>query len=501
MGKSEEHLCQIIIIIFYCVFILLGFYFLIICFNLEPQFYTDEEKFNSIFQMNEDDLLNIKAYENNKFNLELMEHLSLLFAKFARYPYEKDSYSKRFLNFDIINYGSKSDDNYFFTFKNDSLKTVIISFPGTLTIPQLLDEAFGSSLISFGESKQILIGQYFGKRAENLLELIFNDELETLIKNNYQIISTGHSLGGAMAQSFMYFALSKGKINRTNCPMTITFGQPKVGNKFFSSYLDNNTFLNLRFVNKNDIVSKIPFCTGLFNHIKYFFNKLSDDKIYFHTEKEFIQHNINNFPTIIFIFISIVDALVFFFKLLLLLIPIYYIGYYFLSIFCLFLDINNCSNKSIKYLSIVNVFLTFFIYFIITNIYDFSKYSTKTSIICRIFIFLIIYLGILISIIFIFSITSFFIYSFNCSCKCDDEETKIFSNYCNCKTICNFILFICSGLYKAFTYFRNFDPHMRYQYSNDNQNKYINMYSIDKVEINSILERNREVYKKDIAIL
>ena len=63
MGKSEEHLCQIIIIIFYCVFIILGFYFLIICFNLEPQFYTDEEKFNSIFQMNEDDLLNIKAYD------------------------------------------------------------------------------------------------------------------------------------------------------------------------------------------------------------------------------------------------------------------------------------------------------------------------------------------------------------------------------------------------------------------------------------------------------
>ena len=58
-------------------------------------------------------------------------------------------------------------------------------------------------------------------------ELIYNQ----LKKNNYQIISTGHSLGGAMAQCFMYFALTKGKITKkNNLPITITYGQPKAGN-------------------------------------------------------------------------------------------------------------------------------------------------------------------------------------------------------------------------------------------------------------------------------
>ena len=53
-----------------------------------------------------------------------------------------------------------------------------------------------------------------------------------------------------MAQCFIYFSLIKKKIGKNNLPMTITYGQPKVGNYYFAKFLDENAFLNLRIVKK-----------------------------------------------------------------------------------------------------------------------------------------------------------------------------------------------------------------------------------------------------------
>ena len=306
---------QRIVIFFYCLIIIIPITILISLFKLQPNFYNSEEKYNSITELEQKDLLNINNFENNKINPIMINYLSLLFAKFARYPYKKENYffSKKFMNFEIINYGNKSEDNYFFTFKNDTLKTVIISFPGTLEPPQLLDEAFGSDLKNFDdENNKILIGKYFGERTKNLLELIFNEDLEKLIKNNYQIISTGHSLGGAMAQCFMYFALTKGKITKkNNLPITITYGQPKAGNIYFAHFLDINAFLNIRFVNKNDLVHYIPFCSGFLNHFKYLFDYLDDVNIYAHTSIQLNQHNICNLPKILYFFSMFVKTITF----------------------------------------------------------------------------------------------------------------------------------------------------------------------------------------------
>lgn len=432
-----------------------------------------------------------------------MEHLSLIFAKFARYPYDKTKYysSKRFLNFDIINYGNKSDDNYFFTFKNDSLKTVIISFPGTLSKPQLLDEVFGSGLISFEGSKQVLIGEYFGKRAEILLELIFNEELEKLIKNNYQIISTGHSLGGAMAQCFMYFALSKGKINKNNFPMTITFGQPKVGNKYFSNYLDDNAFLNLRFVNKDDIVTKIPFCSGFINHIKYYFNTLDDDdKIYFHTKNEVRQHNLCNLPRILFYCIKIAELIILIVELVLLLFPIIIIGSYLFSICYLHSEIEYKWNKYLSILYLVLFFLCLIIC-IYKYFYVFKNYSIYTSIIFLILVILI--LLILIYLVIILVIDIIFLFAFLCesSSNYQDGNKKVFDDNCNCQTINKFILFIITGFFKVITCFKYIYQHISYQFSNDNINKDDTFFLINEVRINSILENRKEVTAKDIIEL
>ena len=216
-----------------------------------------------------------------------MINFSLNFIKISYFAYDKRKEHKNinnFLGWEKINHGKLSEDNYFYTFKNDLYKIIIVSFPGTLFTFQLLEKAFGSKLINFDKNNEnILLCKYFGKRAEKILDLIFNDEMIKLIDNGYQIISTGHSLGGAMAQSFMYFAIIKKKINKKNLPMTITYSQPRVGNKYFVEFLESNTLLNLRFFVKNDIVTEIPFYNFGFDIFLYFLGIENDKKIYEHT--------------------------------------------------------------------------------------------------------------------------------------------------------------------------------------------------------------------------
>ena len=225
-----------------CILIWILFFFFKSFLNKEISFYKSDEEYKSINEITEEQLSKIKNYEDNKFNDSFINNFSLSFVKLARFPYDYKTHfkrsSKKFMNWDIINYGNTSEDNYFFTLKNETLKTVIIIFPGTLTKYQLLKEAYGSSLKNFdgNSNNSVLIGEYFGERAKNLFDIIFNEELYDLMQKNYQIIATGHSLGGAMAQCFMYFSIIKDKIKKENFPMTITYGQPKVGNYFFAKF-------------------------------------------------------------------------------------------------------------------------------------------------------------------------------------------------------------------------------------------------------------------------
>ena len=69
-----------------------------------------------------------------------------------------------------------------------------------------------------------------------LLEYIYTPEINKLIKKNYQLIATGHSLGGAIAEAFIYSSLIKNKITKKNSPIALTFSQPRVGNKLFKNF-------------------------------------------------------------------------------------------------------------------------------------------------------------------------------------------------------------------------------------------------------------------------
>jgi hypothetical protein len=152
------------------------------------------------------------------------------------------------MNWKIINNYSLPEYNYFYVLEDEINKKIIVTFLGTIGGLQLLEEVLGSSLQNFNESqKEILICDYFGRRTLKIIDYIFNEKVKKLIDNGYQILATGHSLGGAMAQTFMYFALNQNRITKNNSPMIITFCQPRVGNKFFADYIDKNAFA-LRFI-------------------------------------------------------------------------------------------------------------------------------------------------------------------------------------------------------------------------------------------------------------
>ena len=211
-------------------------------------------------------------YKNKSLinNTKFIDLFHLSFFKFAYFAYKQKINEDIFMNWKIINKFNLSEYNYFYVFEDEINKKIIVLFLGTIDGLQLFEEVLGSSLQKFNEShKEILICDYFGKRRLKIIDYIFNEKVKKLIDDGYQVLATGHSLGGAMVQTFMYFALIQNRITKNNSPMIITFCQPKVGNIFFAHYIDKNTFL-LRFLNGKDIVPSIPkFSFRLRSFLKY----------------------------------------------------------------------------------------------------------------------------------------------------------------------------------------------------------------------------------------
>ena len=150
---------------------------------------------------------------------------------------------------------------YFYNFsvlKSDKYKKYIFAFPGTTTTLLLLSEVYLSHRINFENEVGVEVHKLFYYIFEEIKNDIFSKFILDDIKKNkdYQIIFTGHSLGGAISTLASYYYA---KYNLAeNEPVLITFGQPRVGNENFARDYMNIISNVYRIERYQDLVAMIP---------------------------------------------------------------------------------------------------------------------------------------------------------------------------------------------------------------------------------------------------
>ena len=142
--------------------------------------------------------------------------------------------------------------------KSSKFKKYVFTFPGFKTNYHILSLFILSQLVDFENDKNIKVNKFFYLIFEIIKNDIFSEDIIKEIKQNkdYQIIFTGHSLGGAIATLASYY-FKKHNIG-DNEPILLTFGQPRVGNENFArSYMAiiSNVY---RIERENDIFSMFP---------------------------------------------------------------------------------------------------------------------------------------------------------------------------------------------------------------------------------------------------
>ena len=102
-------------------------------------------------------------------------------------------------------------------------------------------------LVHFG------FAQALDKVYDNIVQWLSEQKLD----GERKITCTGHSLGAALATIMA---------SRLDANELYTFGSPRVGNRAFVKEMKNDGIEHYRFVNNNDIVTKVPFPIRFVHH-------------------------------------------------------------------------------------------------------------------------------------------------------------------------------------------------------------------------------------------
>eukprot|EP00345_Euplotes_harpa_P012622 CAMPEP_0168342726 /NCGR_PEP_ID=MMETSP0213-20121227/15581_1 /TAXON_ID=151035 /ORGANISM="Euplotes harpa, Strain FSP1.4" /LENGTH=235 /DNA_ID=CAMNT_0008349709 /DNA_START=206 /DNA_END=913 /DNA_ORIENTATION=+ len=148
--------------------------------------------------------------------------------------------------------------------KRDSTKQLFIGYSGTRDTQQLITEILEAFPVFYDihpEATDALVFDYFYKHYLNG----FRDDILKFLPGildaypKYNVIFTGHSLGGAMTvHSATDFVLNGCGQNRT--VSIYTFGQPRVGNPGFTDAISPKINGWFRVAHNKDLVAHIPPC-------------------------------------------------------------------------------------------------------------------------------------------------------------------------------------------------------------------------------------------------
>ena len=142
----------------------------------------------------------------------------------------------------------------FVILKSEQYKKYVFAFPGT----EYAVNFWLTCLYIFDKENEIKVSKYL----YNIFNLIYKDVFsESIIRDlqsnpGYQVIFTGHSLGGAISTLISYYYASH--TISSNEPILIIFGQRRVGNENFARSFNKYIPLIFRIARINDVVTKIP---------------------------------------------------------------------------------------------------------------------------------------------------------------------------------------------------------------------------------------------------
>ncbi|KAF0529903.1 alpha/beta-hydrolase [Gigaspora margarita] len=159
---------------------------------------------------------------------------------------------------------------------NSKDREIVVTFRGTADLGNILKDiefiqwpyAYASTSIPL---PSILPGDYvhYGFYTMFLdFQTPIRNNISTLIKQypNYQIVVTGHSFGGALA---LFTALDIKQFFVGINPFLYTYGEPRVGNSNFASFVNNALSFIRRVINQAELVPHIPYTLGWIEYVHH----------------------------------------------------------------------------------------------------------------------------------------------------------------------------------------------------------------------------------------
>ncbi|KAF9034808.1 Alpha/Beta hydrolase protein [Panaeolus papilionaceus] len=146
--------------------------------------------------------------------------------------------------------------------RDDSKKEIVISFRGSTSVADFITDAniLFSQFVSPGVSAPtgVRVHRGFLKAWNSVAPFVIKTvQAQLKGKKGYSIVTTGHSLGGALS-SISAMALRE---NFANVPVRMyTYGQPRTGNQDYATYINSNfgSGKAFRVTHTTDPVVQIP---------------------------------------------------------------------------------------------------------------------------------------------------------------------------------------------------------------------------------------------------
>ncbi|KAJ9048494.1 hypothetical protein DSO57_1034596 [Entomophthora muscae] len=135
-------------------------------------------------------------------------------------------------------------------------KEIVLTFRGTSNLKNRIQD-FKLFPTDFPGVKLARVHTGFKECSDGLVSKYLFQAKRLLQQPEFNVVVTGHSLGGAIAvlaalriQSALELRWSRLKV--------FTYGEPRIGNAYFASYVNSLPLYIIRVVNENDLIPHLP---------------------------------------------------------------------------------------------------------------------------------------------------------------------------------------------------------------------------------------------------